>query len=67
MAEEKPQSRPEPASPGPSVYGGQWGDAGKQNKPAEKGAPDRPARIKVPPEIQGQGTEDGDVDTQGEN
>ena len=66
MADEKPQSRPEPATPGPSVYGGQWGGAGKQN-PQEKGAPDRPTRIKVPPESEGQGTDEGAVDTQGEN
>jgi hypothetical protein len=67
MADEEPQSRPEPAKPGPSVYGGQWGEAGKQNDPAEKGEPDRPGRIKVPPESQGEGTDDGAVDTQGEN
>jgi hypothetical protein len=66
MADEKPQSRPEPAAPGPSVYGGQWGGSGKQN-PKETGKRDRPGQIKVPRESEGEGTEDGHVDTQGEN
>lgn len=66
MADDEPQSRPEPAAPGPAVYGGQWGEAGKQN-PKPKGEPDRPARIKVPPESQGDGSDEGAVDTQGES
>ena len=66
MAEDEPKSRPEPATPGPSVYGGQWGVAGKQN-PADKGQPDRPARIEVPHEGEGQGGDEGAVDTQSES
>jgi hypothetical protein len=65
MAEEEPKSRPQPDSPSPSVYGGQWGESGKQN-PKEKGEPDRPTRIKVPREGEGQGDESA-VDTQSES
>lgn len=46
MAEEKPKSRPEPKRPGPSVYGGEWGSAGKQGDPAGQGKSDRPDKIK---------------------
>lgn len=55
MAEEKPhdpqeapKSRPEPAGPGPAVYGGQWGRSGKQNDPEGLGKVDRPGRIETP-------------------
>jgi hypothetical protein len=45
MADEKPQSRPEPKQPGPPIYGGEWGSAGKQNAPEGEGKPDRPGKI----------------------
>lgn len=55
MADEKPQSRPEPAHPAsPSVYGGQWGKSGKQSE-ADRGEEDRPEPIETPDEPQGTG------------
>lgn len=63
MNAEDPKSRPEPP-PGPSVYGGQWGEGGNPNAD-DAGKPDRPGKIEPPPEPQGSGN-DGPTDTHGE-
>jgi hypothetical protein len=60
MAEEKPQSRPEPPESqskptdpksGGSVYGGQWGQSGKQNPEDPERADPRsqPKTTPIPP------------------
>jgi hypothetical protein len=63
--DEKYQGHPPSPKPRPSVYGGAWGEAGKQN-PKEKGETDRPGRIETPDEAQGQGEDGAAVDTQSE-
>jgi len=58
MAHEKPESRPEPPTPKePSVYGGQWGQSGKQSEPEGVRETDRPDKIEVPDEKPGAGEE----------
>ena len=64
MDPEEPKSRPEPP-PGPSVYGGQWGESGKQNTEGT-GQSDRPGKIDTPDEPQGSPDTSGPVDTHGE-
>ncbi|WP_165837192.1 hypothetical protein [Phenylobacterium hankyongense] len=45
-----PEAAPEKETPGePSIYGGQWGESGKQ-KPDERGQVDRPRPIEAPKE-----------------
>jgi hypothetical protein len=63
--DKKFQSHPQSAKPRPSVYGGAWGEAGKQN-PKETGETDRPDRIETPDEAQGHGEDGAAVDTQSE-
>jgi hypothetical protein len=42
---------PDPKAQEPSVYGGTWGDAGKQGDLSSPTAPvDRPGKIQTPPE-----------------
>jgi hypothetical protein len=65
MDPEEPKSRPEPP-PGPSVYGGQWGESGKQNTEGA-GKTDRPDKIKPPREAEGSANDPGPTDTQGEH
>ena len=50
MADKTPRSRPEPKSD-PPVYGGTWGEAGKQNETEPKGQRDRPGKIKPSKEL----------------